>query len=173
MAHPTMMAANTCTHSPPKLNPDVTPFQRSFVSDIRRIDEMDRRIRFLYTQMDAEAVPVRPLESALPFVNLNASGDGRQGPQLVEDLSVRLREHEDRLSQMNGSYEQLQKRLLELEEARHVLRETAVFFDQAEGRHETVRASTDDANAPLLDDVEAGGYSREDSQGYGGTFDLE
>lgn len=135
---------------------------------------MERRIRFLYTQMDNENVPVRPLESALPFINLNLSNDGRQGPQLVEDLSIRLREHEDRLSQMNGSYEQLQKRLLELEEARHVLRETAVFFDQAEGRHEAGRSSNDDANAPLLDDVEATGYTRDDGQGgYGGTFDLE
>lgn len=124
--------------------------------------------------MDNENVPVRPLESALPFINLNLSNDGRQGPQLVEDLSIRLREHEDRLSQMNGSYEQLQKRLLELEEARHVLRETAVFFDQAEGRHEAGRSSNDDANAPLLDDVEATGYTRDDGQGgYGGTFDLE
>jgi V-type H+-transporting ATPase subunit a len=150
----------------------VTPFQRSFVSDIRRIDEMDRRIRFLYSQMEVESIPVRPLESALPFIKLTTSGDGRRGPQFVEELSVRLREHEDRLSQMNGSYEQLQKRLLELEEARHVLRETAVFFDQAEGRQEAVRSSTDDANAPLLDDVEAGGYSREEG-GYNGTFDLE
>lgn len=135
---------------------------------------MDRRIRFLYSQMETESIPVRPLESALPFVNLNTSGEGRRGPQLVEDLGVRLREHENRLSQMNGSYDQLQRRLLELEEARHVLRETAVFFDQAEGRNEAGRNSTDDANAPLLDDMEAGGYSREDSQGgYGGTFDLE
>lgn len=135
---------------------------------------MDRRVRFLYSQMEAEIVPVRPLESALPFVNLATSGDGRRGPQLVEDLSVRLREHEDRLSQMNGSYEQLQKRLLELEEARHVLRETAVFFDQAEGRNEAGRSSTDDANVALLDDVEASGYTRDDNQGgFSDTFDLE
>lgn len=156
------------------LNPDVTPFQRSFVSDIRRIDEMERRIRFLYNQMDKQSVSVRPLESALPFVNLSDQ-DNQRGPQLIENLSVRLREHEDRLAQMNDSYDQLQKRLLELEEARHVLRETAVFFEQAEGRHEATRSSfEDDANAPLLDDVEARGLGsqREEGGGYG-TIDLE
>ncbi|PWN48396.1 V0/A0 complex, 116-kDa subunit of ATPase [Violaceomyces palustris] len=155
------------------LNPDVTPFQRSFASDIRRVDEMDRRIRFLYAQMDKEKVPVRSLESALPFVNFGGL-DARRGPQMMDELFQKLKEHEERLGQMNGSYETLQKRLQELEEAKHVLRETAVFFDQAEGRQEQVRGSIDDANAPLLDDVESRGFNsqRGDESGYG-TFDLE
>lgn len=158
------------------LNPDVTPFQRSFVSDIRRIDEMDRRIRFLYTQMDKESVPVRPLESALPFVNLSGS-DTNRGPQLMDELGVRLREHEGRIGEMNESYDQLQKRLLELEEARHVLRETAVFFEQAEGRHGGGGRSSfeDEANAPLLDDVESRGMGTHREEGGAGyeTIDLE
>ncbi|EPQ32383.1 uncharacterized protein PFL1_00579 [Pseudozyma flocculosa PF-1] len=160
------------------LNPDVSPFQRSFVTDIRRVDEMERRIRFLYAQMEKESVPVRPLESALPFVNFGSGGlNGSRGPQMLDELAVKLRDHEERLGQMNGSYETLQKRLQELEEAKHVLRETAVFFDQAEGRQEQVRASTDDANAPLLDDVESRAFNvqRGDEGGGGGygTFDLE
>lgn len=155
-----------------QLNPDVTPFQRSFVSQIRRLDDMDRIVRFLQQQMTNESVPVRPLEAALPFVN-GALG-AQRGPALVEDLASKLKQHEDRLSDMNGSYDQLQKRLLELEEARHVLRETAVFFDQAEGRGaDHGRASTDDASAPLLeDDIESRGFGRNDNQDYA-TFDLE
>lgn len=132
---------------------------------------MDRRIRFLESQMESEKVPVRPLESALPFVNF--SENGRRGPLQVDELSTKLREHEERIGQMNNSYETLQKRLLELQEARHVLRETAVFFDQAEGRHETLRTSTDDAHAPLLDDVETGGGGNNDSGFGGASFDLE
>ncbi|CEH19538.1 vacuolar h-atpase v0 subunit a [Ceraceosorus bombacis] len=154
------------------LNPDVTPFQRSFVSQIRRLDDMDRIVRFLQQQMTTESVPVRPLEAALPFVN-GALG-AQRGPALVEDLASKLKQHEDRLADMNGSYDQLQKRLLELEEARHVLRETAVFFDQAEGRGtDHGRTSTDDASAPLLeDDIESRAFGRGDNQDYG-TFDLE
>ncbi|KDN42725.1 V0/A0 complex, 116-kDa subunit of ATPase [Tilletiaria anomala UBC 951] len=160
------------------LNPHATAFQRSFVGDIRRLDEMGRRCRFLHAQMEKENVPIRPLESALPFINfasVNGAGGGRGGPQMLDELSVKLREHEERLGQMNGSYDTLQKRLLELEEARHVLRETAVFFEQAEGRHELGRSSTDDANAPLLDDVESGyaaGRGQGEDSGYAG-FDLE
>lgn len=136
---------------------------------------MDRRVRFLYAQMEKETVPVRPLDSALPFVNLGGGIDGRRGPQMMDELAVKFREHEERLNQMNSSYETLQKRLLELEEAKHVLRETAVFFEQAEGRHEQVRTSTDDANAPLLEnDIESVGFNRgrNEDGGYG-TFDLE
>lgn len=116
---------------------------------------------------------MRPLESALPF--LNFSDASRRGPLQTEELSNKLRDHEERIGQMNGSYETLQKRLLELEEARHVLRETAVFFDQAESRHDPSRTSTDDANAPLLDDVEgrAVGGGRGDESSFATTFDLE
>lgn len=133
---------------------------------------MDRRVRFLQSQMESENVPVRPLESALPFVNF--SENGRRGPLQADELSTKLRDHEDRIAQMNNSYETLQKRLLELQEARHVLRETEIFFDQAEGRQEAVRTSTDDAHAPLLADVETGGGGDAGGgSGFGTGFDLE
>ena len=50
--------------------------------------------------------------------------------QEVDDLEEKINEHERRISQMNSSYETLQKRYLELTEARHVLKETAVFFEE-------------------------------------------
>ena len=37
-----------------KLNPDVNPFQRSYVGEIRRIDEMARRVRFFTSQIEKE-----------------------------------------------------------------------------------------------------------------------
>lgn len=135
---------------------------------------MDRRVRFLTSQLEKDSIPMRPLESALPFVTLSSDGNGHVGPALIDDLSNRLKDHEERLNQMNSGSESLIKRKLELEEAKHVLRETAVFFEQAEGRGENVRNSTDDANAPLLDDVESRAFNtgRQDESGYG-TFDLE
>ena len=89
---------------------------------------MARRIRFFTNQLEKEKDPirVRPLyESALDIVTV-----GPRGPQTVDDLDVQLAEHEKRLAQMNDSYETLNERLRELIEARHVLMETAVFFQQ-------------------------------------------
>jgi V-type H+-transporting ATPase subunit a len=109
----------------PQLNPNVNPFQRSFVGEIRRIEEMARRVRFCATQIEREPdpIPIRPLYDCAPLIAF-----GPRTAQTLDDLDVTLSEHESRLLEMNSAYETLSDRLAELIEARHVLRETAVFF---------------------------------------------
>lgn len=110
-----------------QLNPSVNPFQRSFVGEIRRIDEMSRRVRFFATQIEQEkdVIPIRPLYDSAPLITV-----GPRAAQTMDDLDVTLSAHEQRLVQMNESYQTLSDRTKELIEARHVLRETAVFFDR-------------------------------------------
>ena len=139
------------------LNPDVTPFQRAYVAQIRNLDELERRVQFLTTQLEREAIPARPLESAIPFVSMQHGhlSETERGPALLDELGSRLREHEERVAQMNSSHEALQRRLQELEEAKYVIRETSVFFQHAEETPEQVRLSMhDEAGAPLLQDTE-------------------
>ncbi|CAL1703326.1 unnamed protein product [Somion occarium] len=146
------------------LNPEVNPFQRSFVSEIRRIDEMARRVRFFANQIEKEkeTVSIRPLYDSAPLVTV-----GPRAAQTIDELDVKLSEHEARLTQMNESYQLLSERMRELVEARHVLRETAVFFEKAAGHESDIRASLDDSAAPLL--------QHEDRENYPGhvEFDLE
>lgn len=147
------------------LNPAVNPFQRSFVGEIRRTEEMARRVRFFESQIQKEkdVVPIRPLYDSSPLVTV-----GPSAAHNIDELDVTLVEHETRLVQMNDSYKTLSERTRELVEARHVLRETAVFFDKAETQQTDIRTSFDDSSAPLLqhDDRE---------QQYSSTvqFDLE
>lgn len=110
-----------------QLNPNVNPFQRSFVGEIRRIDEMSRRVRFFATQIQQEkdVIPIRPLYDSAPLITV-----GPRAAQTMDELDVTLSAHEQRLIQMNESYQKLSERTKELIEARHVLRETAVFFDR-------------------------------------------
>jgi V-type H+-transporting ATPase subunit a len=105
----------------------VNPFQRSFIGEIRRVDEMARRVRFFSMQIEKEkdSIPVRPLYDSAPLITV-----GPRAAQTLDELDVTLAEHESRLKQMNESYEVLSTRLKELVEARHVLRETAVFFER-------------------------------------------
>ncbi|KAG7086482.1 hypothetical protein E1B28_002432 [Marasmius oreades] len=129
------------------LNPTINPFQRSFVGEIRRIDEMARRVRFFSNQITQEkdVVPVRPLYECAPLITV-----GPRAAQTIDELDVTLAEHESRLIKMNESYQKLSERTRELVEARHVLRETAVFFDRAQGQQPVIRNSFDDSSAPLL-----------------------
>ncbi|PCH38594.1 ATPase V0/A0 complex subunit [Wolfiporia cocos MD-104 SS10] len=147
------------------LNPDVNPFQRSFVGEIRRVDEMARRVRFFSTQIEKEKdpVPVRPLYDSAPLLTV-----GPRAAQTMDELDLKLKEHEVRLIQMNESYQLLCERTKELEEARHVLRETAVFFERATGYQSDVRQSFDDSSAPLLQHDD-----REQQYSSSVQFDLE
>ena len=120
-------ATTYCDPPSSQLNPNVNPFQRSFVGEIRRIDEMARRVRFFSSQIEKEknAVVIRSLFDSSPLITV-----GPRGPQAIDQLDTTLSEHEVRLTQMNESYHTLSERARELVEARHVLRETAVFFQR-------------------------------------------
>ncbi|KAF7308230.1 V-type proton ATPase subunit a [Mycena chlorophos] len=149
------------------LNPNINPFQRSFVGEIRRIDEMGRRVRFFSSQIEKEkdVVPIRPLYDSASLITV-----GPRGPQTIDELDVTLAEHESRLIAMNESYQTLSERTKELIEARHVLRETAVFFDKAQGHQADIRTSFDDSSAPLLQhDDRENQYSTASAM----QFDLE
>jgi V-type H+-transporting ATPase subunit a len=102
------------------------------VGEIRRIDEMGRRVRFFTAQIEKEKDPVhvRSLFDSAPLITV-----GPRGPQAIDQLDRTLAEHEARLAQMNESYNTLSERTRELVEARHVLRETAVFFQKVSPGH--------------------------------------
>lgn len=151
---------------------------------------MARRVRFFSSQIEKEKEPinVRPLYEQDMGSLITV---GPRGPLAIDELDTKLAAHEARLLQMNESYETLSERSRELIEARHVLRETAVFFQQvcvvlnlsriavtniffqAEGHHSEIRTSFDDSAAPLLqhDDTENQLASQFLSGGL--QFDLE
>jgi V-type H+-transporting ATPase subunit a len=107
-----------------QLNPDVNPFQRTFVAAIRRISELARQLRYLKSKIDNFEIPLRSVEDARHILQ------GRSGPQIIDELEVTLKELEARVATMEDTYEDFRKKQLELEELRCVLRETAVFFQQ-------------------------------------------
>ncbi|KAI8600084.1 V-type ATPase, V0 complex, 116kDa subunit family [Dissophora ornata] len=140
------------------LNPDVNAFQRAFVGEIRRFDEMERQLRFFTSQIEKAEIPIR---SSIPSSYITRA----RSRQELDDLEERLSEHENRLLQMNNSHETMQRRYLELTELKHVLRETNDFFEEAASHQEDIRHSFDEPSAPLLDDLETG--PSQEAQGAG------
>ncbi|KAF9182430.1 H(+)-transporting V0 sector ATPase subunit a [Haplosporangium sp. Z 767] len=131
------------------LNPDVNAFQRAFVNEIRRFDEMERRLRFFTSQIEKAEIPVR---STLSSAYISRA----RSRQELDELEERLSEHENRVLQMNNSHETMLRRSLELNELKYVLRETNEFFQEAASHQEDIRNSFDEQDAPLLDDLETG-----------------
>lgn len=131
-----------------QLNGELSAFQRAFTQEIRRLDNVERQLRYFYAQMEKGAIPLRKLDLDVDTLAPPTTSE-------IDELAERSQGLENRIFQLNDSYETLKKREVELTEWRWVLREAGGFFDRAHGNVEEIRHSTDDDDdAPLLQDVE-------------------
>ncbi|KLU89575.1 hypothetical protein MAPG_08546, partial [Magnaporthiopsis poae ATCC 64411] len=130
----------------PKLNEDLSAFQRAFTQEIRRLDNVERQLRYFHAQMEKAGIPLRKLDLDVESLAPPSTAE-------IDELADRSQGLEARISQLNDSYETLKKREVELTEWRWVLREAGGFFDRAHGNVDEIRASTEDDDAPLLQDV--------------------
>jgi V-type H+-transporting ATPase subunit a len=105
------------------LNASVSAFQRTFTQEIRRLDNVERQLRYFHSQMDKAGIPMR---SIYEFNNILAAPAASE----IDELSDRCQTLEQRIASLNESYETLKKREVELTEWRWVLREAGGFFDR-------------------------------------------
>ncbi|KAL8296362.1 hypothetical protein RB597_005779 [Gaeumannomyces tritici] len=143
------------------LNDDLSAFQRAFTREIRRLDNVERQLRYFHAQMEKAGIPLRKLD-------LDAESIPPPSTAEIDELADRSQGLEARISQLNDSYETLKKREVELTEWRWVLREAGGFFDRAHGNVEEIRASTEDDDAPLLQDVEQHNQASEVERSFSG-----
>ncbi|KAL1959339.1 hypothetical protein VTO42DRAFT_2526 [Malbranchea cinnamomea] len=129
------------------LNADTNAFQRTFTNEIRRLDNVERQLRYFQSQMEKAGIQMRPSSE---FANTLAAPMASE----IDELTERSELLEQRISSLNESYEALKKREVELIEWRWVLREAGGFFDRAHGHTEEIRQSFENDEAPLLRDVE-------------------
>jgi V-type H+-transporting ATPase subunit a len=129
-----------------QLNEDASAFQRSYTDDIRRLDNVERQLRYFATQMEKSSISLQKFDPDTERLHTPSSSE-------IAELSEHSTQLERRISQLTESYETLKKREIELTEWRCVLREAGSFFDRAHGDVDSIRPSVDD-DAPLLQDVE-------------------
>ncbi|KAJ8253758.1 hypothetical protein COCON_G00203700 [Conger conger] len=107
------------------LNPDVNVFQRKFVNEVRRCEEMDRKLRFVEKEIKRADIPITDTGEN-PEVPV---------PRDMIDLEATFEKLEVELKEINTNQEALKKNFLELTELKHILRRTQQFFDEAQFHH--------------------------------------
>ncbi|XP_022669236.1 V-type proton ATPase 116 kDa subunit a-like isoform X2 [Varroa jacobsoni] len=102
------------------LNSTTNAFQRKFVNEVRRCDEMERKLRFLEREVRKDNLPMMSF------------GDNPEAPQPREmiDLEATFEKLENELNEVNTNAEALKKTFLELTELKHILKQTQQFFDE-------------------------------------------
>merc|ERR1712212_1054646 len=105
------------------LNPDVNAFQRKFVNEVRRCDEMERKLRFLEKEIRKDEIPM---------LDTGENPDAPQPREMI-DLEATFEKLEHELREVNQNAEALKRNFLELTELKHILRKTQQFFDEQEG----------------------------------------
>uniref|UniRef100_A0A8C8DE36 V-type proton ATPase subunit a n=1 Tax=Oryzias sinensis TaxID=183150 RepID=A0A8C8DE36_9TELE len=100
------------------LNPDVNVFQRKFVNEVRRCEEMDRKLRFVEKEIKKANLAILDTgeNPEVPF------------PRDMIDLEATFEKLENELKEINTNQEALKKNFLELTELKHILRRTQQFL---------------------------------------------
>ncbi|KAG9509657.1 V-type proton ATPase 116 kDa subunit a isoform 1, partial [Fragariocoptes setiger] len=128
------------------LNPDVNAFQRKFVNEVRRCDEIQRKLRYLEKEIKKDGIPMLDV------------GDNPEAPHQREmiDLESTFEKLEGELKEVNSNAEVLKKSYLELTELRHILKKTQQFFDEMQDT-----AMADDSVQLLCEEgLRAGGQTQ-------------
>jgi len=106
------------------LNPDVSLIQRNFIAEVKRCDEMERKLRFFNDQIEGQN-----FGEELELIGLQLGTSRTIAPEM-DDLEARFEDLEKELLQMNSNQEMLKRNYNELVELKHVLEKDNVFFAQ-------------------------------------------
>lgn len=103
------------------LNQDVTNFQRKFVNEVRRCDEMERQVRYITRELETDGIKLEDVYDNIP---------GAPNPREVYELEANLEKAECEIREMAENNVNLQSNLLELRELSKVLEKTQIFFTE-------------------------------------------
>ncbi|XP_015604687.1 V-type proton ATPase 116 kDa subunit a [Cephus cinctus] len=113
------------------LNVQVNSFQRKFVNEVRRCDEMERKLRYIEAEVKKDGVAIIDDMVELPRA---------PNPREIIDLEAHLEKTENDILELSHNAVNLKSNYLELTELKHVLEKTQVFFTEEEAHDSISRA---------------------------------
>jgi len=108
------------------LKAEVNAFQRTFVNEVKRFDEMERKVRFFEEQVTKAHID----RDALGSIQVETLDPDQSSKVMIDTLEAKFDELEKELLQMNSNQETLDRNLNELVELQCVLEKDAWFFDE-------------------------------------------
>ncbi|XP_017551687.1 V-type proton ATPase 116 kDa subunit a1 [Pygocentrus nattereri] len=104
------------------LNPGAAAFQRRFVKEVRKCEEMERILRFLEAEITRCNIPV----------SVTVDSVGVSCPRELLELECKIKKLEEELKEINGNHDVLKRNFIELLEIRSLLKVSTDFFEEAE-----------------------------------------
>ncbi|VDM44885.1 unnamed protein product [Toxocara canis] len=134
------------------LNPNVNVYQRKFVNEVRRCDEMERKLRFIEGELQKDSIEIPDVSDHIPAPL----------PKDMVELEAKFERLEEELLEINGSMESLRKNYIELNEMLEVLDRVQQFFDEGHPDHarETLLDVQQGIAGPISD-TDVGGFPLE------------
>jgi V-type H+-transporting ATPase subunit a len=128
-----------------QLNPDCNAFQRNFVADVQRCDELERKLRYFEEQIRKAEIPIEDAG--------DIDSDERSGKVLIDDLEARFEELERDLRQLGSNKETLDRNQNQLIEMQHVLEKDASYFGHSSSAQSDIPTDIESVGmrSPLLD----------------------
>ena len=109
------------------LNPHLTPFQRRYVTSIRRCDELERKVSFFVQEIKKERIPIVESHSVDSFLSADSIREN-SGAALLNQLEDLLDGHERDLLEANRSISHLSSEFEQRVENQFVLEKARYFF---------------------------------------------
>nr|CAH7739777.1 unnamed protein product [Callosobruchus chinensis] len=119
------------------LNENVNAFQRKFVNEVRRCDEMERKLRYIEAEVRKDNVNIPDVRELPKAPN----------PREIIDLEAHLEKTEGEIKELSESAVNLKSNFLELTELKHVLEKTQTFFNEQD---EVATSFSDSAHKQLI-----------------------
>lgn len=131
------------------LNSSVSAFQRTFTTEIRRFDEMERKTRFLAAECEKEDLVANEygLLASLSASAASASLQPRPTAADFDEMEGQLGQFEQRIIKMNTSQKELETQHGQLLERQSVLEATCMFL----GIQGSKLSNQDSASSPVSD----------------------
>ncbi|XP_012230815.1 V-type proton ATPase 116 kDa subunit a 1 isoform X2 [Linepithema humile] len=113
------------------LNSNVNYFQRKFVNEVRRCDELERKLRYIEAEVRKDGVPISDNLAELPRA---------PNPREIIDLEAHIEKTENEIQELSQNGMNLKSKYIELTELRHVLEKTHMFFTEEEANDSITKA---------------------------------